>query len=230
MVNDEVEQINTLPAGGEPLVNTEPLRNAPVLPESDSEEEQEQTHTVAHLTPAVPQHIVAWQMTQRYTLEALLWIQFFWSILRVVTAKSIIVGKSVVRALQPQNYVFFKGSDIPYRAQDYTVSGPGVAPIEWYYDAEKYTFISSTLYNTSTDYETHHLSWLSAEIKYNNMVLYDITDHVEQIRWAGTDAPTATHVLSTWSLQSGVVLNKDNTLTLHTLNEDGTESQLPIRV
>lgn len=222
-------QDNTVPPGGESTVSTEPLRNAPALSESDSEDEQPQ-EPVLHLVAPVPQHIVAWQTTQRYALEAYIWIQFFWSILCFVTSKSIVVGKSVVRALQPQQYVYFKGSDVPYRAQDYNSAGPGIAPIEWYYDAEKYTFVSSTLYNTSTEYETHHLPWLSAEIKYNNMTLYDITDHVEQVRYASSSgSPPAQHVLSAWSLTSGIVLNTEDSLVLHTLNEDGTESQIPIR-
>lgn len=214
-------------------VNTAPLRTAPPLPDSDSDsysetESEMETHAVPHIQPAIPHHIVAWQMTRQYTLEAFIWLQFFWSILSSFTSKSIVVGKSVMRSLQPPLYVFFKGSDYPYRFQDVTVNGPGVAPVEWYYDADKCLFISSTLYNTSNEYETHHIEWLSAEIKYNSMVLYDITDHVEQVRWAGSTAPTATQVLSAWSLKSGIVLNIKDSLTLHTLNADGTESQIPI--
>ncbi len=205
--------------------NTDPLRFANPLPDSDSEEE---THEVPHLEPAVPHHIVAWQMTQRYSLEAFIWLQFFWSVLSYVTSKTIVVGKSVVRSLQAPLYVFFKGSDYPYRFQDVNVNGPGVAPVEWYYDADKCIFISASLYNTSTEYDTHHIEWLSAEIKYNSMVLYDITDHVEQVRWAGSSAPTSSQVLAAWSLKTGIVLNIKDSLTLHTLNADGTESQIPI--
>lgn len=221
-------EIDTVP--GEPLVNTDPLRNAPLLSESDTEEEHSAPPRVYHLEPVVPHHIVAWQMTQRYALETYLWLQFFWSVLTYVTSKSIVVGKSVVRSLQPQHYIYFKGSEVPYRSQDYTVTGPGIAPIEWYYDADKYLFISSSLYTSSTEYETRHLPWLSAEIKYNDMTLYDITDHVEQVRFASSSgSPPPGHILSAWSLKSCIVLDGKDGLVLHTLNEDGSESQINIR-
>ena len=214
-------------------INTEYLRNASPLPESDSEYESEmelepiEEHPGPHLS--IVHQPTAWQMTQQVGFQAFIWLQFIWSVLQVVTQKGMVVGKSVVRSLQPKHYVFFQGSHYPYRAQDYTLAGPGVAPVEWYYDADKKLFISSQLYNTTTEFDTHHLEWLCAEIKYNDLTLYDITEYIEQVKYAGSTKPSASRVLAAWSIESGIVLNAKDGVTLHTLNEDGSESQLTLR-
>ena len=216
MVNDEV--------------NTDALRNAPPLPEvedSDTEtgSEESTSHEGPHLVVQTPNPNPL-DTLQMYGIQALLWVQFIWNVLSYISNKTIVVSKSVVRGLQHKSYIFFQGSTYPYRLQDYALSGPGVAPVEWFYDADKKLFLSSALYNTSTEYNTHHFQWLTGEIKYNNLVLYDISEFLEDMKWAGASAPSPSHVLSAWSLYSGIVLNNKDGLVLHTINADGTESNL----
>lgn len=218
------DQVNTDEVNTE-QVNTEPLRNASPLPESDTESEVSFEEEQA----PIPQHVVVWQYTQHYGVQALLWLQVLWNFLSYLTTTSKTVGVSVIRSLQTQMYVFFKGSHYPYRMQDYTITGPGIAPVEWYYNADTKVFTSNLLYNTSTEYETHHFEWLTGQIKYNDLVLYDISDFLQQIRWAGTTRPSIAYVLAAWSLDSGKVLNSVDGLTLQTINADGTESNLACR-
>lgn len=228
-------------------VNTDPLRNAPPLPDQDQvptgqpeaisdiedededeyeEEEEEEEHTGPHLA-IQPTHQVVWNYAQRATIQTFLWLQLLWRVLSAVASTTQTIGKGVLRSLQSQHYVFFTGSNYPYRLQDYSLTGPGVAQVEWYYDAETKRFISSSLYNTTTEYSLHHLEWLTGQIRYNDLVLYDISDFLQQVKWAGNTKPSAARVMAAWSLQSGVVLSGMNGITLRTINEDGTESTLP---
>jgi hypothetical protein len=163
------------------------------------------------------------QTLQGLGIQAFFWLQMVWQLLNYLGSKTIVVTKSVVRGLQPKLFVFFQGSRYPYRLQNYTLAGPGVAPVDWIYDADNKVFLSSQVYNSTTDYTTHHFPWLSGEIKYNDLVLYDISDFLEDIKWAGTTRPTPSHVLAAWSLDSGIVLNEKEGLTLHTITEDGSE-------
>ena len=233
-------------------VNTDPLRNASPLPDSDPvlapvnppqpettnaplpaeevesevESEASEDHAVQHLEPGPTPHQVAWHYTQQFGIHAFLWLQVFWRIISSTVATTQSVSKGVLRSLQAQQYVFFERSNYPYRVQDYSLTGPGIAQVEWYYDADTKLFVSSALYNTTTDYTKHHLEWLCGQIRYNNLVLYDISDFLQQVKWAGTTRPSAARVMAAWSLSSGIVLSGMEGITLQTINEDGSESVL----
>ena len=198
--------------------------NSPV---SDHSEEQPVEHVKApQAFQAVPYK--PWNTARSLALHTLLWAQFFWTLLCQAGATTQTITRGVVRSLQSQVYVFFQGSAYPYRIQDYTLSGPGVPPIEWYYDADKKMFISFIIYNTTTEYESHHFEWLSGQIKYNNLMLQDISEYLQQAKWVGASRPSATVLVSAWSLHSGTVLHLSEGLRLHTINQDATESVLPI--
>jgi hypothetical protein len=65
---------------------------------------------------------------------------------------------------------------------------------------------------------------------YNNLVLYDISEYLQEVKWAGTARPSTRHVLAAWSLHSGIVLHSIDGILLQTINEDGTETAVPLRV
>ena len=213
-------------------INTEPLRNASPLPDSDNESEKETEKEEEEVRPApvnkFPLALPSLLAVQGFGLQALLWIQFVWTLLSYVGSKATVVSKAVARSLQTKMYVFFQGSNYPYRLQDFTLAGPGVAPVEWFYNADAKVFLDSRLYNTTQEVETHHFDWLSGEIRYNDLSLYDITDFLEDINWGGAQKPSPSRVLAAWSLHSGIVLNGKEGLVLHTINQDGSESSLPI--
>lgn len=232
MADHEVDQGNT-----QPLMETPPALApslaSPAEPESDSEssvEEQEQ-HTTPHMTPPSQSttQAEAIRILQQCGIQALFFMHTVWTWLSYAAEKTTVVTKGVMRSLQSKTYVFFKDSNYPYRLQDFITNGPGIAPVEWYYDADKKLFVSSNLYNTNTDTISHHFEWLSGEIKYNGLVLYDISDFLEDAKWAGVSRPCPARILAGWSLHSGIVLQFREGLTLHTVNEDGTESVLQLR-
>jgi len=225
MANDEVNTHELNPSAQVPLVE-----QAPVVPEIDDSDNDDDSQGIPE--PPVAQGIQVHRaypssMTlQGFGIQAFLWIQLLWNVLSYVSEKTVVVSKSIVRGIQAKTYVFFEGSSYPYRIQDYSLAGPGVAPIEWFYDADKKVFLDSRVYNSSVNFPTRHFEWLSGEIKHNNLVLYDISDYLEEIRWAGAHKPSPSRVLAAWSLHSGIVLNAREGLTLHTINEDGSESRL----
>ena len=236
---EQDDQVNSqAPPAGQPDAEAPAPLNPPApiqapppdVEDSDSESEegeQQIVHRGSHLQ--APTHEVVWHYTQRFGIQALLWIQFLWNLLSYMATTTQTITKGVVRSLQDKSYVFFEGSNYPYRAQDLSLTGPGVAPVEWYYDADKKLFVSASLYNTTTEYTSNHLEWLCGQIRYNNLTLYDISDFLQQTKWAGRTKPSVARVLAAWSLQSGVILSGIEGITLQTINEDGTESTLTLR-
>jgi hypothetical protein len=203
-----------------------PPPQLPASPESESEAEEE-----PQPSPSLPlRHAPHWthQLTH-VGLSTLLWLQFFWTLLCEAGSVAQTVGTSVLRGLQSKTYIFFQGSTHPHRLQDYTLYGPGVPPVAWYYDAEKKIFYSGAIYNTTREYELHHFEWLTGEIRYNNLTLYYVTEYLNQIKWAGQEPPSAALVMAAWALHSGVVLTLLDGITLSTINQDASESNLPLR-
>lgn len=231
MADDQVENQVENQETTQPLIEPPPAASV-LLPESDDDSSVEEVHTGPHLTPK-PNPVSQSDMIvllRYFGLHAFVWLHTFWNWLSYAAGTTQVITMGVVRSLQSKTYVFFKDSNYPYRLQEYSVSGPGVPPVDWYYDADKKLFVSSNLYDTNTDAISHHFEWLSAEIQYNGLVLYDISDFIEDARWAGVGRPSAARILAAWSLHSGIVLQFVEGLTLHTINEDGSESVMELRV
>ena len=203
----------------------------PVLPDSDTEEDQGQESVQRNTQPLVVHR--EWYISPEYTMYALVALNFVWDLTKTVTGFTYTVGKGVWKTLQPDTYYFFDGYDAAYKASDYSKSGPGVPVVEWVYDSKKKTFVNSMGSQIS-----HRLPWLSAEIKHMNLSLYDITEFVESIRYfhdqgvssatAVPSVPSAEHVLSAWSLESGIILEKSGSLVLSVINENGEEQEIPL--
>ena len=212
----------------------EPIR-APAVVEDESSEEEKEQKVQQQIVPHTGQQrvrydIIAARYFQSFSIQAILFLSMMWTLLSRAASVTQTVSVGVARSLQAQLYVFFQGSTYPYRLQNYTIAGPGIAPVEWYYNADSKVFISANLYNTSNEYQSHHFEWLSGEIQFNGLTLYDVTDFLEQVRWAGAARPSSALVLAAWSLHSGIVLNLRDGLVLKVINEDGSESTLTIRV
>lgn len=221
MVNDEVNDVS----GQNPPSDSESEGQSPIAPPAPIRVPQD--------PPPVRQQEqtsdVIWRYARQVGFQSLLWLQFLWSVATQVGSVVQSVSTGVLRGLQSQVYVFFQGSTYPYRLYDYTLTGPGVPAPEWFYDADKKIFYSSTVYNTTTEYALHHFEWLSGQIRYNNLILYDVSDYLQQIKWAGSQRPSAAHVLAAWAIHSGVVLTLLDGITLSTINEDASETSVPIR-
>ncbi len=171
-----------------------------------------------------------WIFSAEASLQALLWFNFIITLAYqgfTIVSK---VGKGILRSIQSESYVFFSDSYHPYRIQDINLHAPGVASVEWYYDADKKIFIAAPLYENSSDYSPRHFPYLSGEVRYNDLTLHDISDFLNELRWVGNGgAPSPKHILAAWSLYSGIVLlhNKDH-LTLQCIMDTGNEETIRI--
>ena len=155
---------------------------ASLLPEYDTDSEEEpNAHTetepyalsLINLQTLHRYEYIMILYAQRFGLQTLLFLQLLWTLFSRASTTTQKVSMGVLRSIQTQMYVFFQGSYYPYRAQTTMLAGPGIAPVEWYYNADTKVFISSTVYNSTNEYQTYHLEWLAAEVKYNDLVLYD---------------------------------------------------------
>ena len=150
---------------------------------------------------------------------------FLWILLGNVT-------QGVKKTFQDEQFVFFKDTSYPYLLSDIKLNSPGVPDVEWYYNSKTHTFLTARLYNNSQAYHPHHIPYLTAEIRYNNLVLYDISEFINSVRWAGEESeamPNLDHLISVWSLSSGIVLQRSAGMTLSVINTDGAEVQIPLR-
>lgn len=227
MADDQV----TSSAAGQPLL--EPISPPP---QDHLEEEdlsgahvptgQEPVDVPLHLTNPVAHHALSYStLALLYTFQCIRALILFLDSSYRVTKK---VGKGVLRSLQEEVYIFFEGLPFAYRLQDTVVTGPGIRPVQWYYNAGTKQFVAGNLYDSSDDYALQHLPYLSAQIKYNNLNLYDVSEFFEGIRWAGVEAPTPAVLLAAWSLSSGVVLNTQG-FSLAVISEQGEEEMIPLQ-
>lgn len=132
--------------------------------------------------------------------------------------------KNIQRSFEPNVFVFFKDSYYAYRLADLQLNAPGSAEVEWYYDAERKLFFQPPAGPGST----RHFPYLSAEIKYNDLSLYDISEFIESMHWSGEEAPSADHILGVWMMQKGIVLSKRH-LSLSVINEEGDTVSVALR-
>lgn len=140
------------------------------------------------------------------------------------------IAQGVKKTFHEDVYVFFKNSSYPYLLDDIHLDSPGVPEIQWYYNAKTRTFLTARLYNTSQDYHPHHISYLTAEVCYNDLNLYDVSEFFNSIRWAGEGSmPSIYHLISAWSLSSGIVLKRSPHMIVAAINTDGDEVRIPLR-
>jgi hypothetical protein len=142
------------------------------------------------------------------------------------------LGRGVQRTFQEDVYIFFKDSCHPYFVKDVQLNVSGVAEVEWYYNSTTRTFLSGNLYNTSETYNTHHVPFLTCEVKYDDLPLYDISEFINSVRWAAEESegmPTVSHLIAAWSLYSGIVLKRCEQMNLSVINTDGNLTTIPLR-
>jgi len=166
----------------------------------------------------------SWQIPPDLGLRAVAALSVAWGYLNSVKNSIVDIGRKVYKALMPDTYVFFGTSAQPYRMTDVNTSGPAVAPISWYYDADTRFFLSARMYANATYYRGHHLPFLSAQIKYHDLCLYDISDFLETVKWAGVDGekhPPIPFILAAWTLRTGIVVQDSEFLRLEVIDDNG---------
>lgn len=134
---------------------------------------------------------------------------------------------AVTDAFSEETYIFFKGDSTPYHARHVVVDGPGIATVHWTYNKNTKTFKSST---ASSQTHAKCLEWLSASIQYNGLNLYSLDDVIEGTKYYDSNGtmPSNDILISSWSLTSGIVLDKSIDLKLFMIHSDGREETVSL--
>ena len=171
------------------------------------------------------QLVKRWYLSADYVLPVISVVKTLWSVGSSVGGFTYNIGSGIWKSLQPSIYIFYEGHDYPYRATDYKMTGPGIPSVEWFYDSSSKTFSTPTGSSSA-----RRFPWLSAEIKHVDLTLYDITDFIDSLRYYNTEesAPSAERIIATWSLESGIVLDKVGSLKLSVINEDGENEEIEL--
>lgn len=188
--------------------------------EGDEEVTQEQiNHVRTYLQARNP-----WITQEQVLVYSIRLINFVWSFFSSSYHVSKKVSWNVYSALQAETYYFFKNSAHPWDARRFNLSAAGSPEVDLYYNADTKTFSRS-----ENDGHLHHFPYLTAEIYHGNLALYDITSFTESLKWTGGDvAPSANHVLSAWSLETGILLDPSLPLVLKIITQEGEESTIPL--
>jgi hypothetical protein len=198
--------------------------------EEEQEEQEEEQEEQEEQEEELPNSASSWQIPTDLGVRAIAMFNVVWTYLLTLKTTAVDLGMKVYRATMPDTYVFFGSCPFPYRMTDVNTSGPAVAPVSWYYDADTHFFLSARMYDTQKPYRAHHLPFLSATIKYDSLVLYDISDFVESLKWAGDEGeehPPVSFILAAWTLRSGVVVQNSERLRLEVIDDNGDTVQLP---
>lgn len=127
-------------------------------------------------------------------------------------------------AFQSEVYYFFNNSAHPWDARRLNLTRAGSPHVDWYYNADTKTFSRQ-----ENNGHLNHFPYLTAEIYHGNLALYDITPFTEGIKWTGgDDAPSANHVLSAWTLHSGILLDSSLPLVLKVITQEGDEATISL--
>jgi hypothetical protein len=141
----------------------------------------------------------------------------------VYTAKKIF--QAVYGVFVPESFIFFKGIAYPYpEAGINTATSVSATPL-WRYLPETKEFFSWGPEASFADLVTSHtLPVLSMDIYEGKKLVYDLTDFIEKIRVYDHRivgmSPCIAHILSAWTVSSGVVLDPSRPFKVHYITDE----------
>lgn len=205
-------------------------RNAPVdqpVHEDDADDEADEEEITQQDVIRMRTYLQArspWVSREQVLAYSIQLVNLLWTFLSnsyQVTKK---VSYSVYSGFQPETYYFFKDSAHPWDARRVNLSRAGSPHVDWHYNADTKTFS-----RTENDGHLHHFPYLTAEIYHGELSLYDITSFTEVLKWTGGEtSPSPNHVLSAWSLETGILLDPSLPLVLKVITQEGEESSIPL--
>ena len=103
------------------------------------------------------------------------------------------------------------------------LSVAGAPRIEWTYNSDTQLFVSPGFEGRS-----QHLPYLSAGIWHEGLLLYTITDFIEDCKYQSEEPPSPQHILSAWFLKTGILLDPSLPFVLKVISEEGEEQEVPL--
>ena len=176
--------------------------------------------------PDVRERVYAYVPNVDYNYWMLTLLSIFQRItvfLYYVRKYSVRVFNGVYRGIADEEYAFHRGSNTAFSLYKLKTDSAAAASLEWIYSTDKKQFKHII---ASPEDETQYFPYLSAEVYHGNLRLYDISEFVSQLKWTACKnavRPSAKHILSAWSLETGVVLDVALSLSLRVITETGEE-------
>jgi len=125
------------------------------------------------------------------------------------------------RAFSSNIYIFFHDYSSPFQASSVLTYSFYNAPVKYMYNADTYLFYSSN--KKLAKINPKRLPVLSLEIiDKDSKVLFDLSNHIEKVRYVDVDPPTICEIVMTWIIYSGVVFDR-NLYKARYIDESGSE-------
>lgn len=151
-------------------------------------------------------------------------VNFLQYYFQIISAQTIKTSKFIYNSFGENTYVFFEGSDIPVRLEDYKQSAVGTPPVVAFYDRDK-----KMIYTNRSCTTPHTLFIDSAKIYYNDVCMYDITDFFETISYCGDrHVPSLQVWIGVWCLEKGIYLDRKKDFKVSCVFMDNSEHSFPI--
>jgi hypothetical protein len=121
------------------------------------------------------------------------------------------------------DYIFFEGHDIPFGLRGFDAQLLEADRKLVYYNRETRTF--SVPWATAT--RKKNLPYLSAEIRWGDRMLFDMTDWISTVTYTTENVPNIRRIVSAWMLDSKIVVNiAQHHYKVHVITEEGEEEAL----
>jgi hypothetical protein len=145
----------------------------------------------------------------------LLWLLSAYNSATKVTESTISAVQKIYRALYgafiPDSYIFFHDIVEAYPEERINTAASTSAIPLWRYLSETKQFVAWSVTSLEAAQMSHSLPILSMDIYEGDETVYDLTDFIEKIRVYNDTmqpiSPSVAHIVSAWSLSSGIVLN-----------------------
>jgi len=130
--------------------------------------------------------------------------------------------KSLRFLLGSNIYIFFENYSLPFSEHTVNFNTTNMDLIKFAYSPDKKLFFNYSEV-AAIELKPMRLPILSLEIiDISSLVIYDLTDYVEKVRYVNTRCPTISEVIMAWIIQDGRVLDKSSVKARY-IEEDGTE-------
>ena len=149
-------------------------------------------------------------------------VVFLKKVFDILLHVSTVTVKNTYRLTRPNEYIFFDKYYTPFASLDLNMVGPGLPAIEWFYNPD-----TSVFYKSIENTQFSRLPWLAASIYFNEMKLYSMDDFIDTVRYdtESSKMPSPAVLVGAWSLNRGILLDRNLDLVLRVINEDGEETE-----
>jgi len=131
--------------------------------------------------------------------------------------------------LESNLYIFFEDYSCPFLASSVKINSIYSAKPRFVYNSDTLLFFPYVILNLQDPVKKGtRLPILSLEIiDSTSLVIFDLTDYIEKIRYVDVSCPTISEIIITWTISSGIVLDR-NIFKARYIDKDGESNLIEI--